>query len=204
MLQRKYLNELHIHQTLNGKKDSYFSRSITKPTNILTLGFITCVGRGERVPHVDKMILILHIYDVCYNGVWNFDHIPTHLLRHIKMEMESICIIDESDDNIVWEPYNFGTYTTKSIYYWLTLLLGPNLMEVMSWSWTWKLKFLENVRHFTWVVKHEKLSKNQVLYHHISPYAFCYRCGASSESILHLLCDCPKARQVWHKLKFDF
>jgi len=50
------------------------------------------------------------------------------------MEMKNIFTNSEHDDFIVWEPSISGTHTTKSEYYWLTLLSGPNPNAVMTWT----------------------------------------------------------------------
>lgn len=56
--------------------------------------------------------------------------------------------------------------------------------------------------HFVWIIiMHGNLPANHTRFtHHISSYVSCYRCGATIQTILLTLRNCPKAMQVWNYL----
>lgn len=66
----------------------------------------------------------------------------------IKMNMKNIFVNEDSSDILVLGSSISDTYTTKSTYYWLILGSNPLQIHDMVWSWIWKLKLPEIVRHF--------------------------------------------------------
>ncbi|CAN1181547.1 Putative ribonuclease H protein At1g65750 [Linum perenne] len=54
---------------------------------------------------------------------------------------------------------------------------------------------------FLWLATHERLLTNaERNRRHLCQSAACSRCGCSSESVIHILRDCPIARQTWSLL----
>ncbi|KAF8653152.1 hypothetical protein HU200_062598 [Digitaria exilis] len=71
-----------------------------------------------------------------------------------------------------------------------------------SWKRIWKLDVPPKVRVFWWRVIHEFLPAKHVLHkRHIELEAHCETCGASEESIKHVLSECTIARIFWEQTK---
>lgn len=123
--------------------------------------------------------------------------------KAIKLEIQSVFLNPLSHDALIWEPSNDGKYSAKSAYNWLTHI--PLDASSTSWSWIWKFKLPENVKHFVWLVMHNGLSTNEFrVRHHVSSDASCQRCGYPVKSILHALCDCPRVRRIWQLMGFQY
>lgn len=55
-----------------------------------------------------------------------------------------------------------------------------------------------NIQHFLWKYCREILPTGFALYRKkVVSEPSCPVCGGDSESIVHMFCDCPLARQVW-------
>ncbi|RZB75800.1 hypothetical protein D0Y65_034341, partial [Glycine soja] len=70
----------------------------------------------------------------------------------------------------IWDPFAFGSYSTKCACAWLTRLDGPFSLNLANdnsdnWSWIWKLRVLENLKHFVWLIMHNSLPTNCFRFH---------------------------------------
>jgi ribonuclease HI len=65
------------------------------------------------------------------------------------------------------------------------------------WSKIWKLEVPERVRTFVWMVKHNRLLTNSLKSVMGLCHAMCLYCRDVEETILHVLRDCPIAKEVW-------
>lgn len=65
--------------------------------------------------------------------------------------------------------------------FWRRISLEPIFQQI------WKLETSPKIKHFLWKCISEALSKD----------ASCLRCGSDSESVNHVLFQCPYARLVW-------
>lgn len=221
LLSSKYLTNSDILHTQHYKGASYTWKSITKAAAAaLSNGYIYRVGRGnislwyerwlhkgrmcDRLPFIHIQDTAMRISDVCHDGIWNFEQIATLLPIDVRLEMQSIFTNDNFDDLIIWEPATNGANSTKSPYAWLIQQTEMVLDSPITWSWVWKLRLPENVKHFAWLVMHEGLPCNvgRVI-HHMTTDSSCQRCGAPHETILHTLRDCPSAIRVWNILCFQ-
>lgn len=73
---------------------------------------------------------------------------------------------------------------------------GPGSSGDEVWKGIWKLKVPPKVKVFWWRVLHEFLPARQILHcRHLEPIANCKVCGASEESIYHVLVECTVARR---------
>ncbi|MBA0837909.1 hypothetical protein Goarm_010022 [Gossypium armourianum] len=84
-----------------------------------------------------------------------------------------------------------------SAYSWLLLKeigYGPHRF---FWKVIWKLDTLPKIRVFTWRVGHEILPTNSKIATIRQGFdKGCPRCGAETETLLHVLKDCPTSRAV--------
>lgn len=74
----------------------------------------------------------------------------------------------------------------------------PSTSGDALWKRLWKLQVPPKVEVFWWGVFHEFLSARHILWRrHIEPVVFCETCGASEETISHVLLDCTVAKDFW-------
>lgn len=157
----------------------------------------------DLLPYIDTHDTHLKIADIYHNGVWHFERLYTQLPLDIKLDIQSVYLNYLSPNILIWNHAPNGTYSAKSAYVWLIrdLLVNP---EPTGWTWIWKLKIPENVRHFVWLTMHESLPTNEFrVQRHISFDGSCQRCGSQRETILHALHDCPRVQTIWNILGFS-
>lgn len=66
------------------------------------------------------------------------------------------------------------------------------------WKSIWGLESPPKMKHFLWkACKNILLVKERLLHRHICSSASCSICEDPSESILHALFDCPRAKTLW-------
>ncbi|OMO93701.1 reverse transcriptase [Corchorus capsularis] len=69
-----------------------------------------------------------------------------------------------------------------------------------GWKKLWKMDVPPRVKHFLWLVRHERLlTKLACFRKHITPVATCPRCGVADESVLHVLRDCGTSQLIWSR-----
>jgi hypothetical protein len=126
--------------------------------------------------------------------------------QHIKMEMESILSVRNPMTSSCGRHLIMGTYTTKIA----LLLVNPSTrswseggyelvldLEVQS-PWKYLLFYVDNY------AREAAYKLGLVCTSYIVICFLLYRCGASSETILHILRDCLLAKHVWPKVRLDF
>lgn len=113
---------------------------------------------------------------------------------------------EKSDDKYRWEYTKTGHYTVKSGYWVLqnilkgdedrAQVLQPSLEPLFQMIW--KLETSPKIKRFLWRCLSDSLPVAKSLaYRHISKDATCLRCAAGSESVNHVLFQCPYARLIW-------
>ncbi|CAJ2650297.1 unnamed protein product [Trifolium pratense] len=65
------------------------------------------------------------------------------------------------------------------------------------WRKAWRLKVPERVRTLVWMILHNRLLTNSLKNKMGLSHAMCEYCGDKEETTLHVMRDCPKAREVW-------
>ena len=99
---------------------------------------------------------------------------------------------------MVWKGNNSGIPTAKSLFDFL----NPSVLSSSdsSWAWIWKLGCSKKIRFFIWLVTHDRILTNQ---HRvtigIAQTDACPKCSQQTETVMHLLRDCPKSRCVWDR-----
>ncbi|WOL07832.1 hypothetical protein Cni_G16581 [Canna indica] len=91
----------------------------------------------------------------------------------------------------------------------LTILLKKIVSETAPpdawWKKIWDLKVIPKVKIFLWKVLWGRLPTSAYLAR-ISkvPLASCYVCGDDTDSLNHILFDCPFAKGYWEKIEMEF
>ncbi|KAL4362824.1 hypothetical protein GQ457_04G010070 [Hibiscus cannabinus] len=99
-------------------------------------------------------------------------------------------------DAFAWTSTSSGIFSVASAY---AHLLEP-AWDVIDpkWSWIWSLAVTPRIRMFIWLILKRRLMKNEERARRgLSSDASCPCCGCVSESIAHILRDCPSTRALW-------
>ncbi|CAN1126971.1 Putative ribonuclease H protein At1g65750 [Linum perenne] len=74
-------------------------------------------------------------------------------------------------------------------------------MEQDVWKTVWRWKGPSRVKHFLWLVAHNRILTNvERQRRHLTNEAGCQRCTGLNEDTLHVIRDCKVAREVWSSL----
>lgn len=106
-------------------------------------------------------------------------------------------------DDYIWVYTKSGQYTVKSGYSIATQgtpiqqeLLEPSITTLQGQ--VWKLKTSRKIKHFLWQALTGCVSTcSRLMDRHCGTSRSCPRCGATDETICHMLFECPFSSQVW-------
>ncbi|CAN1777551.1 Putative ribonuclease H protein At1g65750 [Linum perenne] len=105
------------------------------------------------------------------------------------------------EDSWVWSGESNGRFSIRSAYDLIVKPSNPNLDA--HWDLVWKWKGPARIKHFLWLVMHDRLLTNlERKRRHLSTDSRCSKCGNPEESVTHILRECPAAVQVWDKLGY--
>ncbi|KAK7246514.1 hypothetical protein RIF29_41383 [Crotalaria pallida] len=105
------------------------------------------------------------------------------------------------DDSVVWLGNSDGSYTVSSAYRWLGVTVKNWHSNPDSASWVWKVKIPAKIQFFAWLVMLSALPTNELRCNRgLAASAACSRCSCTSESVSHVLRDCPHAHEVWFRI----
>ncbi|KAL4384144.1 hypothetical protein GQ457_15G026400 [Hibiscus cannabinus] len=98
-----------------------------------------------------------------------------------------------------WISTPAGNFTVASAY---MRILEPGWEAIdPKWSWVWSLAVTPRIRMFIWLVLKQRLMTNEERCRRgFSFDASCPSCGCVSESITHILRDCPPTRSLWQSI----
>ncbi|CAN1172909.1 Putative ribonuclease H protein At1g65750 [Linum perenne] len=106
---------------------------------------------------------------------------------------------DDHDDELIWGPDPKGKFSVKLAYEILDVC--SNVSADSIWRIIWKWEGPSPVRHFLWLVAHERVLTNaERCRRHIAQDGTCYRCPNENEDLLHVCRDCKLAKEVWNSL----
>ena len=123
------------------------------------------------------------------------------LLDLILQEIRGIPLASNTarEDMLLWAFSKDGNFSLNSTYM-LAKDLNPLNLDT-SKLWVWNTKTTPRIKFFLWQCYHGSIPTKEVL----GSRAFnldntCELCGRDIETIIHVLCDCFVARNVWRKL----
>lgn len=218
VLSSKYLHANNIMDYEIHSLDSASWKGIVRSLQKVKGGFGWSVGHGTKVSFwfdnwldrnplcflVDDIVineLLWTVHDVLtMDGKLDVDKIQTTVPSVLRARMARFCVQDlSSADSITWKRNATGLLTAHSFYKYLTQ--SAQLPDPDSWTWVWKLSCPQKIRVFVWLIMHGRLATN--VYRArlgLASDDICPSCSIHSETIQHMLRDCPTARQVWESL----
>ncbi|KAL4325050.1 hypothetical protein GQ457_11G008270 [Hibiscus cannabinus] len=131
---------------------------------------------------------------------WNVPRLSDYLLPEaIPFVVGIPPPLPENCDMPSWISTPAGNFTVASAY---MRILEPGWEAVDSkWSWVWSLAVTPRIRMFIWLVLKQRLMTNEERCRRgFSFDASCPSCGCVSESITHILRDCPPTRSLWQSI----
>ncbi|KAF7150639.1 hypothetical protein RHSIM_Rhsim02G0197500 [Rhododendron simsii] len=106
-----------------------------------------------------------------------------------------------SPDCTIWNRSTNGEFNCKSAH---SLIPSKNVSSSLSWDWIWRLPCSSRIQHFVWLAAHDRLATRKNLFlRNIPPSPFCEWCPDIPETTYHVLCDCPRASNIWSALQFS-
>ncbi|CAL1384527.1 unnamed protein product [Linum trigynum] len=135
-------------------------------------------------------------------GEWDWNRLkpllPDDILNLIAgMEVPNAQL---GEDKTIWAMERDGRFRLKSAY-----ALAAGLDEAdddQSWTKLWKWKGPNRVKHFLWLVMHDRLMTNKErAKRKLTDNQNCSQCKDVEESIEHILQQCPSAKLTWIKFK---
>ncbi|CAN1746335.1 Putative ribonuclease H protein At1g65750 [Linum perenne] len=134
---------------------------------------------------------------------WDFDKLNKLLPHEIVEQIIGMSAPKEEhgEDIWTWGGSHDGRFSIKSAY---DIVVEENALATDSrWSKLWNWRGPHRIKLFLWLVYHERLLTNaERVRRHLSPDASCNRCGFMTESVNHVLRDCPIASETWLRLGF--
>ena len=209
-----------------GCSPSYTWKSIFKGLEVVKKGSRWRVGNG-RLIHIweDKWLPTSTTYKVI-SPPRPFDDFPmvsalidadtkrwkvdTLKSLFLPFEVETILNIPLSyslpEDKIIWVGNRRGEFSVKSAYYVALTVINPSNRGECShgdprtplWKRIWQLKIPPKIRIFTWKACANALpTMSNLRKRGVNTDGLCPVCGLEEETIMHALCRCSAAKEIW-------
>ncbi|KAK9169574.1 hypothetical protein Syun_001714 [Stephania yunnanensis] len=128
-------------------------------------------------------------------GGWCWADFEAYLPAEVLLRIAAIPppIPQSSDeDSVFWSHSDSGKFSTYSAYTSLTHM--PWSVGNAGWKMIWKCAVPERVRTFLWLAFNDALLTNEVRHRrHMIDFDGCDQCGGDSESLNHILRECPQS-----------
>lgn len=209
-----------------GSRPSYAWRSLMHGCDLMKQGLITSIGPGtgtsvwcdnwilDTIPrppmyrHDGIVDLTLKVSDLMINNtrLWNEARVRELFMVEDAERILRMKNSIRNEDVVIWGFTKHGAYTSQSGYKFSETLENfhhpPNIttspIEKQLWRAIWKTKAPAKLKHFLWKALSGALAvKERLRSRHIPVDPTCVSCGAPSESICHVLFQCPTAAETW-------
>ncbi|CAN1860132.1 Putative ribonuclease H protein At1g65750 [Linum perenne] len=137
------------------------------------------------------------------DGNWDFDRLMVVLPQPVVDSIAGMIPPKENlgADTPVWGLEGVGRYSVKSGYLLLTDMRDGIGTTGSKWKSIWDWPGPNKIRHFMWLVAHNRLLTNKERKRrHLTDNDTCSCCGTMVETIDHILRSCPIANEVWRKI----
>ena len=218
----RHANPLVVEKANN---PSYGWRSILASKEVLKHGLRKKIGNGYDTNVWEEPWLPLDppraaiSKGLLWDQNFRVHHLIDHERKECNLDMLKEFITPEDIPNIVsiqisktgrsdcycWDFTKSGLYSVKSGYTVAHDLriksVNPEIVEPSTTSLkkaAWKTKAPRKIKHFIWqAISGFLATARRLKDRHCTTDSTCVRCGAESESINHMLFECPPALQVW-------
>ena len=112
---------------------------------------------------------------------------------------------NQRDDRISWYSSPNGDFKLKEAYRLANGVDRSLAGQLFRDEWVWKVVSLPKIKCFLWQCCHQSILIRAVLSKRGMDIPFlCPMCNDASETIIHALKDCPKAKLFWNSLSLPF
>lgn len=218
VLRSKYCKgrcDLDMFEPVAGSSNVW--KGITDNACWLKEGAATAIGNGKStcfwdhkwameppLRHVCTSEIPAHLEEAKVEDMWEegqgwkwsefADYLPaTALMRIASHELREDTSLG---DLLYWREGKQGKFSIKHV---LKLMRSEELNEdQVDWNMVWKAPVQQRIRVFLWLVLHDRvLCNSNRLKRHLTDDPRCPRCHGNEETLLHLLRNCPAARDIW-------
>ncbi|XP_054801608.1 uncharacterized protein LOC129305663 [Prosopis cineraria] len=116
-----------------------------------------------------------------------------------KVEAKLELITNQANEKVVrWKHEKHGIFTVRSAY---DSLIDSYDCPDQIWAKIWKLRVPQRCRSFLWLMSHDRILTNKSRFdRHLDIQPWCSCCPEEFEDTLHVMRQCPEAKEVWMKL----
>ncbi|XP_019173395.1 PREDICTED: uncharacterized protein LOC109168969 [Ipomoea nil] len=211
---RYYLSSSFYEATIGGNP-SYAWRSIFAGQTLLKSGCRRRIGHGRTTrvlnhpwlpdpidpyvasthPGLGQELLVSNLVDNATNG-WNNDLLDELFAPRDVMLIKQLPVSLDCNDDWFWERDLRGCYSVKDGYRRMGEVNGPCLPV---WRNLWSLQVPPRWRIFMCRALSDILpTLDNLINRRIELINVCPACGLEEENIMHALCSCSYASQVWN------
>ncbi|GLT52280.1 hypothetical protein SLA2020_256280 [Shorea laevis] len=194
-------------------------KSILRCRSLLQLGLRWRIGDGHQVKfwedvwvgdkplHEEALLPVAPAlmdtpvsHAITTTGEWN-ETLLDHLLPRTVVDRIlaiPISVYGQQEDRVFWNGSQDGMFSVKSAFCLFKQQHHQLPQTERSWKWIWKLRCLEKIKVFVWLLCRGRGLTNSVRFErHFVATPVCPRCENEPETPLHLLRDCPHSRLIW-------
>jgi ribonuclease HI len=225
IMEAKYYRGKNFLESKLGNRPSFAWRSIHGSCSLLKEGLIWRIGNGSRVriwkdkwlPHPSTFMVqskpVLLDPNATVNALidgdthwWNLPLLDNLFTREEAQLILTLPVsMTSQEDTCIWRGTNNGSFSVRSAYYIQREIERRGLAESSStgerskvWQKIWNLKIPNVEKTFLWRACHESLPTRQNLkWRNIIDDASCPICRMEEETAIHILWQCPSAKDVW-------
>lgn len=207
-----------------GSRPSYAWRSIHAAQSLIKQGARVTIGNGKetnlwqeqwlsrkpaRHASVRGISSDMKVCELMIQGTreWDIQRIQELFPEEESRLIQKVRVMSsESEDKYCWDYTKTGHYTVKSGYWVQQNVIQGDQSEVLVnqpsldclYQAIWQVKTSPKIQHFLWKCLSNILPVAETMKkRHIAKEDECHRCSTGSESINHMLFQCPFARLVW-------
>lgn len=143
----------------------------------------------------------LSIKDVIQHNSWNLGNISFSFPYSLRQRIKAIPLpmAATAVDHISWRSSPNGEFDLKEAYNLACASQESHLYETFMGNWVWKTITLPKIKCFLWQCIQKSIPAREVLgARGLAIPISCSLCHTKVESIIHLLRDCPLAKEFWN------
>ncbi|KAL0001918.1 hypothetical protein SO802_015699 [Lithocarpus litseifolius] len=157
---------------------------------------ISLIGVGPFQRGEEDLLL----KDVIHNRDWSLGGLSFAFPPTIwqKIKATPFPLAANSMDHIIWASSPNGNFELKEAYKLACLDNDNYPYGSFTGQWVWKTITLPKIKCFLWKCLHKSIPAREVLATRgLNVPLCCPICNSATESILHMLSDCPQVRAFW-------
>ncbi|CAN1761174.1 Putative ribonuclease H protein At1g65750 [Linum perenne] len=143
----------------------------------------------------------LSVSDFCTNNCWDLQKLRSVLPEAFVLQVYGMTPprADGGTDCRSWGLEGDGVFSVKSAYCMLREIEGGD--SGSNWSKIWRWEGPNKIRHFMWLLRHDKLMTNvERGRRRLTDNLACQHCRGGEEDLNHVFRECCFASQTWNRV----